>query len=282
MPDLFSTEEFNRRFLDALGTLEDSTYNLSWEHSPHSKDEASLSGVGSCALQQWAYIAGIPRTDPRDPAGVMTTTMGHLGQQLVAHVMRTMGYNLFDEEKLVDLNGIPGHVDGKVTGLDLGDSVAIWDSKFKGIYAMFGTKNSYGMAVDGLPYAAPEIYLQQQGYIKAEDADFGILTAHPFDLGANRVQAAIKKAAHSPVYRIVLERDDEAGELALTRGKLLNAAVKGKAQPAREFDPMKDNFPCGYCEVKAWCVVKGDQYSMVLPPIPEDWKVKPVEIMEVA
>ncbi len=279
---MFSSDEFNRRFLDALSSLEDSTYSLSWAHEPHAQGAATLSGVGSCALQQWAYATGIPKTDPRDAAGVLTTTMGHLGQQLIAHTMRVMGYDLYDEEKLVDLDGIPGHVDGKISGLDLGDQTAIWDSKFKGIYAMFGTKNSYGMAIDGLPWASPEIYLQQQGYIAAEDADFGMLTVHPFDLGANRVQAAIKKQLHSPVYRVILERDDAAGELAKMRGKVLNAAIKGGIQPAREFEPLTDNFPCGYCEVKAWCIARGDRYEMVLPEIPEDMRVKPLEVEEVA
>ncbi len=82
---------------------------------------------------------------------------------------------------------------------------------------------------------------------------------------------------------MVVEADEEAQKLALTRGKMLNAAIKmGEAGlPAREFVPEKTHFPCDYCEWKTRCsVLEKDNYGMVLPD-PASWSMKP-DISEAA
>ena len=266
--------QFTQKFLDALRELDDQTFSLGVLHSPHGHNDPSISGLGSCALQQWLVLTGAPETDPRDPMSYWTTMMGRHGQAIASAVLRTMGYDVFDEEKEVHLADdlIVGHIDGKLTGLDLGTSIAIWDAKIKGVWSMYGTKKSYGLAVVGLPAADPGIFLQLQGYIEAEDADLAIVTAHPADISAARIQAAIKKVPIGPVYRLIIKRDPQAGQLAITRGKLLAAAVKMHAQPAREFDPYDGEFPCTYCAFMSWCKVYGRAAQMVLPEIPEEWK----------
>jgi hypothetical protein len=276
--------EFTQRFLEALKQLDDETFDLTIQHAPHGHEDPSMSGLGSCALQQWLTITGAPETDPRDPMGYWTTMMGRHGQAISAKVLETMGYEVFDQEKEVNLADdlIVGHIDGKLTGLDLGNRVAIWDAKVKGVWSMYGTKKSYGLAVTGLPAADQGIFLQLQAYIEAENADLGIVTAHPADISAARIQASIKKVPIAPVYRIVLERDPEAAQLAITRGKLIAVAVKTQSQPAREFDPYEGEFPCSYCSWMSWCKVYGRNAQMVLPEIPLNWRHPVVDIEEVA
>jgi len=84
-----------------------------------------------------------------------------------------------------------------------------------------------------------------------------MITAHPFDLSGGRVQAGIKKVPALPGYRHIIPADSEAQGLASTRGRMLSAATKmgPKGLPNAEFNPAKDNFPCGYCGWKTRCQV---------------------------
>ena len=93
---------------------------------------------------------------------------------------------------------------------------------------------------------------------------------------------AIKKIEEgaSPVYRHVLMPDEQAKKLAMQRGKMIVLAM-GMGQsglPMREADPFRDNFPCNYCEWKSKCIADGDGYGLMLPPIPESYKTRPVEV----
>jgi hypothetical protein len=275
--NLFSDEEFNERYMEAARSLDDEPFSLTVEHDHKRSDKTRISSLGHCSLQQWASIVDIPTTDPRDPGSYWTTTLGTHVQAIQSEILKRMGYTVTDEEKTVDLTGeglIIGHIDGVLSGLDIGDRKFIWDAKGKGIYQMFGTKESFGIANDGLPLADPGINMQLQSYIEAEKADGGIVLASPFDMSANKTTAAIKKQPHKMVYRVILEPDPEAVKLAISRGKLMTAAVKTNMQPVREFNPTKDKFPCGYCEVKSWCMVYGDSGQITLPPIPDDWKTR--------
>ena len=280
--NLFTDLEFNTRFLDALNRISESTFEAVVRHEHRETVGPRVSGLGSCARKQYYNASGTMETDPRDPTGAWASTLGNFGQSLAAMVLREMGYEVKDEELEVTLEDglIVGHIDGLMSGLDLGDAIAVWDSKFKSIWGMVGTKNSYGIAVDGLPWSDPAIYLQLQTYLLATEATVAIVTAHPFDFSALRTQAAIKKIDASPVYRLVLETDEEAQQLALHRGKMVAVAVSmGEAGlPMREFDPARDNFPCNYCEWKSKCVADGGGFKLMFPPIPERMRIKPVEV----
>ena len=109
-----------------------------------------------------------------------------------------------------------------------------------------------------------------------------MVTAHPFDFSGLRTQAAIKKIEASPVYRIILEKDEEAQQLAINRGKMVTVAASMGAEglPMREFDPARDNFPCNYCEWKSKCVSDGAGFGLMFPPIPDSMKNKPIEVVE--
>lgn len=112
-------------------------------------------------------------------------------------------------------------------------------------------------------------------YVLAAQAERAIITAHPFDLSATRVEASRRKTVAAPVYRIVVEADEEAQDLALQRGLTLTVAVDSHMLPAREFDPMVNRFPCGWCEWKAQCMSDGPDYDIALPVIPLEWSVLP-------
>jgi hypothetical protein len=94
-------------------------------------------------------------------------------------------------------------------------------------------------------------------------------------MSTTKQQAAIKKVEASPVYRLVLPPDEQAQQLALNRGKMLAAAIEMGASgiPMREADPMRDDFPCGYCSFKTLCIANGPEFGLMFPPIPESMKV---------
>ena len=47
--------------------------------------------------------------------------------------------------------------------------------------------------------------------------------------------------------------------------------------PQREADPVRDNFPCNYCDWKSRCIADGAQFGISFPPIPTWMKEKPIE-----
>jgi hypothetical protein len=93
--------------------------------------------------------------------------------------------------------------------------------------------------------------------LATNNSEIAFITAHPFDLSAAKTQAAIKKVEALPAYRLIVDRDEEAQKLLLSRAKLINAAVQmpgATGLPMREFDPKRDSFPCDYCEWKSRCM----------------------------
>jgi hypothetical protein len=112
-------------------------------------------------------------------------------------------------------------------------------------------------------------------YILATGADLTLVTACPFDMSTTKQQAAIKKFRASPVYRLVIEPDEQAQQLGLLRAKLLVAAMSMERAglPAREGNPMRDEFPCTYCDFKTLCISDGPEFGIMFPPIPESMKV---------
>jgi hypothetical protein len=109
--------------------------------------------------------------------------------------------------------------------------------------------------------------------------DLAIVTAHPFDMSTTRQQAAIKKFRASPVYRLVVEPDEQAQRLGMNRGKMLTASMSmGRAgMPAREGNPSRDEFPCNYCAFRTLDLADGPDLGLMFPPIPESMSVKPYE-----
>jgi hypothetical protein len=267
---LFSDEEFTQRFLAALAEIgeEDAVDSIFSER--YDDTNPRMSGLANCARQTYYAITETEETEPMSPDRHWPSQLGTYGQRLVARILRKMGYTLTDEEKRVELADglIIGHVDGILSGLDLGDSRVIWDSKFRNQWAMFGTRDSAGLITHGLPVADPGIYMQLNCYMAAEGVDRAIVTVHPFDLSSIRREAAIKGLTASPVYRIIIERDDTAVELAQTRGKILLVAKQLGIVPDREFNPTSNKFPCSYCSWRSRCIRDGQSNRLALPPLP--------------
>jgi hypothetical protein len=200
--------------------------------------------------------------------------LGNLGQGLAAAVLKHMGYTVLAEEEECSIADglISGHLDGELTGLDLEDEVVVWDSKLRNIWGLFGTKKSFGLVTHGLPYASQEIYLQLQSYMLARQRERAIITAHPFDMSVTKQQAAIKKMEALPAYRLVMEADEEAQQLAIQRGQLVAVAANLGLSVTAEYSPAVDSYPCDYCEWKARCMVQGPAGEITLPPIPAKYK----------
>ena len=270
---LFTNEEFARRYLAALKAVGDVSWEATLQHIEREVAGPRASGLASCARQQWYNITNAPQTNPSAASNNWSQLMGGAGQVLIAKVLREMGYTLADEEKTVALGEcISGHIDGKLSGLDIGDEEVIWDSKLRNIYAL------YQWVTQPLVYADESAYMQMQAYLAAEELDVAIITVAPFDLSAARVETFIKRkvsVVEPLIHRIIIPADQEVQEVAEQRGKMLFAAAKMHIMPAREFDPLsaKDaKFPCGYCEWQALCVEAGQTNDFVLPRLTDEIK----------
>ena len=112
-----------------------------------------------------------------------------------------------------------------------------------------------------------------------------MVTADPFDLSGDRMQASVKKVPAATAWHHIIPANSEAQGLGETRAKLLNAAVSmgPKGLPNAEFVAGKDKFPCDYCEWKTRCqVVDKNNFGVYFPTIPEAWTVAPPGVSEQA
>ena len=262
---LLSDEDFTAQFNKALYELGNEAFNIQFsaEQSPDERPVGlRMSSMGNCARQLY-YRVAYPMEIQFSTS--WQTVMGYAGQDVIANVLRRMGYTLSDEEKEVFFV-VPGHVDGVLTGHDLGPLRAIWDSKIRNSFAY------KDLVVKGLPAGEPGMYLQQQGYIKATKADMAILTIMPFDITDTRSRLRQSKVEFTAgILRIILKPDKEAHALIEERATMVLLAVKLKLIPVREYDPFITTFPCGFCEYKSRCMKDGQTEEFVVAPIPEKW-----------
>ena len=311
---LFSQDEWTARYIEALGQVGEEGIEIQATHSHRKSDKPRISSLGSCGRQTFYECIGAPETDPSDPTSNWAQMLGTAGQAVATAVLEKMGYTVTDVEKTVGLfpqnHGvlddrgelhhwqndvgdwvpdpdylIPGHIDGKITGLDLGDEVRVLDVKLRNTFGMYGTNNSPGMAPmkAGLPAASPDVYLQLQTYAKAEEADGCMVLLAPFDTSANKIAAYTKKAHDNgtqvpPAYRLLFDSDEKAQALGIARGRMIAAAVKlaksgERVRVQREFNPVNTNFPCNWCSRKGLCLVEGPEYDIGMPGIPDEWRV---------
>lgn len=274
---LFSDEEFKARALQALSELDSSEWQFAYEHLHRETTGARMSGAGDCGRKQVYAANGTIPTNPRNPMDHWNALSGSILQNYTALLMRKMGYTITNEEADVALEDglITGHLDGEISGLDLGDEIAIWDSKYKNAWGLYGTKASFGIVTEGLPYSSPQIYLQMQLYMLARQRQRAIVTISPFDMSTTKQQAAIKKVDLSPLNRVVVEADEDAQRLGVQRSQLVAAAVTLGVNVTPEFDPNREQFPCTYCDFRAQCIIDGPAAPFSLPPIPVEWKTPP-------
>lgn len=271
---MFTDEEFATRYLKALREVARNGKQFKWEHraGETSATGVRMSAMGDCARRLYYKLTKQSITNHQEGSGSeWAQLMGFAGQEIVALTLRTMGYTIFDEEKEVEFNGSIGHIDGKITGLDLEDTVAIWDCKVRGSFSLYA--NDYGLITRGLPSADVSMYLQQNMYMAAEGLDMCMITAVPHDLGASRLEAVKRKITQPSfaINRIMLNRDIRAIELSLLRAKTIGTLVKSNLIPQPEYDPIKQKFPCGFCDHRELCIKDGHM-GIKVPAIPDDWK----------
>lgn len=274
---LFTDAEFAARFLEALQTTTDSDFSITYDHIKRGGTTPRASGLGHCGRQQAYSLLQEPKTNPRSALDNWNALLGGYNQSMVAVILRNMGYTITEEESEVTLaNGlITGHLDGELSGLDLGEETVIWDAKFKNVWGLFGTKKNAGIVTSGLPLASVDIYLQMQAYMKARGRKMAIITASPFDMSTTKREAAIKGIEPHPAYRIIVEEDTEAQDLAILRGQLVAAAGKLGVSVVPEYNPHRNEFPCNFCEWRAKCILEGNGGAFQLPPIPPEWTNSP-------
>ena len=259
---LFPADEFSRRFREALSTLDGKTPSRSQEPS---KVERSLrmSGMGECARRLYYGLL----TPPAPSGATWQTLLGYAGQDIVAMGLRAMGYTLVDEEKEVEYEGIPGHIDGLLMGLDLGSSSAVWDAKLRNSFAL------RDLLRYGLPAGDKVMWVQQQGYLAATKAELGMVTVLPFDLSDSRSRLRQYGMGELDplINRIVLKPDPETWQIIADRGQELRLCAELKLVPEAEYDPLRDNFPCGYCPFQDRCILQGKDSDFVVTPLPSKW-----------
>jgi hypothetical protein len=117
---------------------------------------------------------------------------------------------------------------------------------------------------DGLKEGEPTYYLQEQLYLHACEQAGLINTGKAIFLAGMADSTAMlwyrrrfKKEKGDPpdFYIEIIEKDDAAVQFGLERLAEVNRSLAGDEVPAREFDPMADKFPCGYCQWQDQCIV---------------------------
>src|SRR3990167_6534303 len=109
--------------------MSEETFNLNFDHIERPTTGPRASGLASCARKQFYEVTAAPITNPTEKTSGWPQLMGYAGQAVATMVLRRMGYEVLDEEKTVSLGEgvISGHMDGVLTGLDLGDEKVVWD-----------------------------------------------------------------------------------------------------------------------------------------------------------
>jgi hypothetical protein len=274
--DLYSDAEFGARFVAALGELDDEPeLNLAVHIEHGSVGLPRASSIGACARQQSYALDDEPKSDPGHPGDLWAPLMGWMGQELSIAVLRRMGYSV----------GIPGlgivgevvsvHPDGVMQGLDL-SAPTLWDSKLRGLYGM----KKLVQAELPLEYVDPQMALQMQVGMAAEDTERALVTVHPHDLSAWKTE--IRRSTKNPivmaepvVHRVIVERDDEQIRLATDRAEGLLSAKALGLRVAREYDNTGGKFPCTYCEWRTRCIDDdlrfGGDDMVTIRPLPDGW-----------
>ena len=99
--------------------------------------------------------------------------LGHVFEELVLMLVREAGYEVSDEQKEVDIDGVKGHMDGKITKKDSGIEPEVVDVKSSSTYGM--KKYFTGSILDG---EDPWNYIDQlSAYVEAEEQERGHILA---------------------------------------------------------------------------------------------------------
>lgn len=300
--ELLSDAEFLKLFSDAMVELDNEGFEVTFPVESGRSGKARASSIGGCVTQQYYDLSETPKTNDTDYKGIpfahnlWSSWRGTEGEGLVRLIMETMGYTIMqpdvfgkcivcghpvqveDECVLCDCTDhqsvISGHVDGILTGLDLGDEQVLWDSKIRNV---FGYQK---LVKHEFPNSDPTMWFQMQVYLSFLDLERCMVTVMPQDLSTtrNQFQRIYKLPTENVlVQRLWIEANQTAQDLALDRASGIMAAVVLGEVPVREHDPgdKRDSvFPCGFCPWLDQCIndhLTG-KATFEIPPIPPEWK----------
>ena len=265
---LMPFDEWKMLYIDSMKESATKGYSFDFAGGVGDDDQPlRMSSIGKCARMQF-----YERVSNSAVMGMIQhpwqNILGYAGQEIVAMTLRGMGYELFDQETTVNFAGVPGHVDGKLRGLDIPKKkFLVWDNKNRNTF-------SYADLVKyGLPKADVEMYCQQQGYIAATGAIGALITVVPYDIAAVRSTLKQRKMADPDpwVQRIILEPDQEAQDVVSGRAEMLDIAIEAGLLPNREYEPESGKFPCSHCSFLTRCLADGPTTDYQVTPIPASW-----------
>lgn len=245
----FSDAEFAMRFLAALDEMaQEPVLEFAVRIENGSSELPRASGIGSCARRQLYKLSGMAETDKRSAVDNWPAWMGWCGQEIVIEALKRMGYT-HDMPELPANANISGHIDGVLSGLDLGDEAVVFDSKLRNVY---GEKK---LIMDG---PDDEMYYQMQAYMTALDLERTLVLVLPHDLSTWRTEvkrnAKNFTMAEPLVQRVWVEADVGAQKIVEERARGLMAANALGLMVRREFNPARDSFPCDWCGFKTRCL----------------------------
>lgn len=130
------------------------------EYGQKRKSNLRMSSIGKPSCQIYYDINDAPK-ETLDPPTLLKFLYGDLIEELLLFLVREAGHTVTDVQKTVVLNGIEGHMDGKINGV-------ITDVKSASPYAF--KKFSDGTLIEDDAFG----YMKQlAGYVVAENEDKG-------------------------------------------------------------------------------------------------------------
>lgn len=270
----FTDAEFARAFRRAMALLEAAPFDLTVRIESGSEGKIRASSIGDCSRRQLFMLRGEGETDMADPASAWAPWMGHLGEAIVGQVLDRMGYERTKPD-LPEHTSVSGHVDGVLTGLDLGTERVVWDSKVRGPY------RAKMLIQLGLPAADPVMAAQLQWYAKATETERAMITLHPHDLSAWKLELKRShlEVAEPVVQRLWIKADTGVQARLEERAEAITAASALGLMVNREFNPGLDRWPCEYCPFRMACIGVDLDYSthpgdlVQVPPMPKGYGV---------
>ena len=263
---LFSDQEFGERFAIALQAIADEGFDLHVHTENQDVGLPRSSSIFACARQQQHRLQHRSITDPRPPAEAWAPSMGAAGQELVALTLARMGYTVTPPQDMPH-DVTSGHFDFELSGLDFGDEVLIGDAKIKSVVSgRFMFRDGPDVAYVG----------QLQDYLRKRGRKKAVLIVCPHDISAYTNEVVRYKVGQvAPlVQRYFIEADARLQQLVVDRAAAIITANELNLIVGREYNPAKDNFPCGWCATRTHCerdedeVRKDPDKAYIVPPVP--------------
>jgi len=234
---LFEGVDFSDRIshlTDRLGTSLSLRFK---EHGQERKPVLRMSNLGRPLRQLYYELKGVP-SEPLSVSTRFKFMYGDILEEVFLFLAREAGHEVTDEQKYIEVDGVPGHIDGKIDGV-------LIDAKSCSPHSFKKFKSGEILTDDPFGYIA-----QLTGYAKAEKAERAAFIAID------------KVGGHICVYEIPREQLDSYDVPG--RIRTVREAVAGDSEPERCYQPVpvssKDKtgnlclpIPCSYCGWKEHC-----------------------------